>query len=104
MAHDTTLAVEHGDGPALPRVEVDGPRFRGAVSHVFHAVAPRYAQQSSPPSGLVPVAGRRTRQAPIHPAGVSDDRRQYEPPGGQPASRGFSSVRGRPAGLCPAHA
>lgn len=28
MAHDTTLAVEPGDGPALPRVEVDGPRFR----------------------------------------------------------------------------
>jgi transposase-like protein len=28
MAHDTTLAVEQGDGPAPPRVEVDGPRFR----------------------------------------------------------------------------
>ncbi|HSF28948.1 MAG TPA: transposase [Candidatus Tectomicrobia bacterium] len=28
MAHDTTLAVEQGDAPALPRVEVDGPRFR----------------------------------------------------------------------------
>jgi transposase-like protein len=28
MAHDTTLAVEPGDGPAPPRVEVDGPRFR----------------------------------------------------------------------------
>jgi hypothetical protein len=28
MAHHTTLAVEHGDGPAPLRVEVDGPRFR----------------------------------------------------------------------------
>jgi hypothetical protein len=28
MAHDTTRAVEQGDGPAPPRVEVDGPRFR----------------------------------------------------------------------------
>ncbi|MBI3328539.1 MAG: hypothetical protein HYZ81_17790 [Nitrospinae bacterium] len=28
MAHDTTLAVEQGDAPAPPRVEVDGPRFR----------------------------------------------------------------------------
>jgi transposase-like protein len=28
MAHDTTLAVEQGDDPAPPRVEVDGPRFR----------------------------------------------------------------------------
>jgi len=28
MAHDTTVAVEQGDGPAPPRVEVDGPRFR----------------------------------------------------------------------------
>ena len=28
MAHDTTLAVEQGDGPAPLRVEVDGPRFR----------------------------------------------------------------------------
>lgn len=28
MAHDTTRAVEPGDGPAPPRVEVDGPRFR----------------------------------------------------------------------------
>ena len=28
MAHDTTLAVEQGDGPAPPRVAVDGPRFR----------------------------------------------------------------------------
>ena len=28
MAHDTTLAVEHGDDPAPPRVEVGGPRFR----------------------------------------------------------------------------
>lgn len=28
MAHDITLAVEQGDGPAPPRVEVDGPRFR----------------------------------------------------------------------------
>jgi hypothetical protein len=28
MAHDTTLAVEQGDGPAPPRVGVDGPRFR----------------------------------------------------------------------------
>jgi len=27
MAHDTTLAVEQGDDPAPPRVEVDGPRF-----------------------------------------------------------------------------
>ena len=28
MAHDTTLAVEPGDDPAPPRVEVDGPCFR----------------------------------------------------------------------------
>jgi len=28
MAHDTTVTVEQGDGPAPPRVEVDGPRFR----------------------------------------------------------------------------
>ena len=28
MAHDITVAVEQGDGPAPPRVEVDGPRFR----------------------------------------------------------------------------
>jgi hypothetical protein len=28
MAHDTTSAVEPGNAPALPRLEVDGPRFR----------------------------------------------------------------------------
>jgi transposase-like protein len=28
MAHDTTFAVEQGDGRAPPRVEVEGPRFR----------------------------------------------------------------------------
>jgi hypothetical protein len=28
MAHDTTRAVEPGDGPAPPHVEADGPRFR----------------------------------------------------------------------------
>jgi transposase-like protein len=28
MAYDTPLAVEQGDAPALPRVEVEGPRFR----------------------------------------------------------------------------
>lgn len=28
MAHNTTRAMEPGDGPALPCVEVDGPRFR----------------------------------------------------------------------------
>jgi hypothetical protein len=28
MAHDTTCAGKHGDDPALPRVEADGPRFR----------------------------------------------------------------------------
>lgn len=28
MAHDTTRAMVHGEGPALPRVEVDGPRVR----------------------------------------------------------------------------
>lgn len=28
MAHDTTRAVDQGDGRAPPRVEGDGPRFR----------------------------------------------------------------------------
>ena len=28
MAHDTTRAVEPGDDPTPPRVEVEGPRFR----------------------------------------------------------------------------
>lgn len=28
MAHDTPWAVAHGDGPAPPGVEVDGPRCR----------------------------------------------------------------------------
>ena len=34
MAHDTTLAVEPGDGPAPPRVEVDGPRVRVRTAQV----------------------------------------------------------------------
>jgi len=34
MVHDTTWAVEHGDGRAPPRVEVEGPRFRVRTSRV----------------------------------------------------------------------
>ena len=28
MAHDTTIAGDHGDGPAPPRMEGDGQRVR----------------------------------------------------------------------------
>ena len=34
MVHDTTIAVEQGDGRAPPCVEVDGPRFRVRTSRV----------------------------------------------------------------------
>lgn len=32
MAHETTVAVAPGDGPAPPGVEVDGPRLRGRTA------------------------------------------------------------------------
>jgi transposase-like protein len=40
MAHDTTIAGDHGDGPAPPRMEVDGQRFR--------VWTPRFATQWLP--------------------------------------------------------
>ena len=91
MVHDSTIAVEQGDGRAPPCVEVEGPRFRVRTSRVSTQWLP-----DTPSNRHLTVVWFRLLvdehgKALVHVTGVSRGRGQSQPASGEPASRRFSA-------------